>query len=534
MKVSKNSFFLTLLVMFLSIVLVACGAGNDTNEPDDSATGEEGTAGGTLIINQNSDAVSLDPHGSNDTPSSNVAYNIYEALVVQDQDLNLTPGLATEWTQDEEDPTRWEFQLREGVTFHDGSEFNAEVVKANIERILDGDVASPRSFLYDMITEINVIDDYTIEFITEYPYAPLAANLAHNGGGMISKELIDADYAAMEEGRDPGAVINEGPIGTGYFKFENWNPGQEINLTRNEDYWGEKAKLDGVTFRVVSEPGTRLANLQTGDAHISHPIIPSDVAQVEAIDNLEITRTPSVSLSYFGFNVEKEPFDDVKVRQAVSMAINKDDIINGVYDGAGIPAIGPLAPAVFGYSENAEPIPYDVERAKELLAEAGYEDGFSTTLWTNDSPERTNAAVAVQAQLAEIGITVNIEVLEWGAYLEQTSNGEHEMFILGWSTVTGDGDYGMYALFHSSQHGTPGNRTFIDNAELDDLLDQARRSSDEQERLELYEQAQEILIEEAPMLYIHHQEFLLGYRNEVQGLVQTPTDILLLNEVTIQ
>ncbi len=218
--------------------------------------------GGDLVIAQLSDAVAIDPHGSNDTPSSNVAYNIYEALVVQDENMELQPGLAESWEAIDE--TTWEFKLREGVTFHDGSEFNADVVKANIERILDPEVASPRSFLYDMITEVEVVDPYTVQFVTEYPFAPLPAHLAHNGGGMISAELIEADYAAMAEGEEPGSTISAGPIGTGYFKFESWSPGTEIVLVRNDDYWGEPAKLDSVTFKVVPEDLTRIAELETG------------------------------------------------------------------------------------------------------------------------------------------------------------------------------------------------------------------------------------------------------------------------------
>ncbi|WP_369384530.1 ABC transporter substrate-binding protein [Halalkalibacter hemicellulosilyticus] len=329
-------------------------------------------------------------------------------------------------------------------------------------------------------------------------------------------------------------MINEHPIGTGYFQFDYWTPGEEIKLVRNEDYWGDKANLDSVTFKVVSEDLTRIAELETGDAHISDPLSPSDVSRVEATDGMYVNRQDSASLSYIGFNLEKEPFDDVRVRQAVSMAIDKDQIIEGIYDGVGIPAIGPLAPNVFGYDENQSGLEYNLEEAQALLAEAGYEDGFSTTLWTNDNRERIDAATNVQEQLKHIGIDVDVQVLEWGAYLEQTANAEHDMFILGWSAVTGDADYGMYALFHSSQVGEPGNRSFIRNDELDELLDQGRRSTDETERLDFYRQAQELLVEEAPMLYIHHQQFLLGVRDEVKGLEQTPNQILLLQNVSLE
>lgn len=531
---SKNSFLFWVMAMMLSVFLVACASEPDSAETpvEDGEVTEEDAAGGDLVVANLADAVAIDPHASNDTPSSNVAYNIYEALVVQDENMELQPGLAESW--EPIDDTTWEFKLREGVKFHDGSDFNADVVKANIDRILDPAVASPRSFLYDMITEVQVVDPYTVRFVTEYPFAPLPAHLAHNGGGMISAKLIAADYAAMEAGAEPGSEISKNPVGTGFFKFESWSPGTEIKLVRNDDYWGEPAKLDSVTFKVVPEGLTRIAELETGVAHISDPLSPSDVTRVEATDGMYVNRQESVALTYMGFNTQKEPFDNKFVRQAISMAIDKNGIIEGIYDGAGIPAVGPIAPQVFGYDESVTGIEYDVEAAKALLAEAGYADGFSTTLLTNDNRERVDAATYIQAQLAEIGIDVQIEVLEWGAYLEQTAAGNHEMVMLGWTTVTGDADYGMYPLFHSSNHGESGNRTFISNPELDEVLVEARQNPDPAERLALYKQAQEILVDEAPMFYIHHQEYLLGVSDKVKGLWQHPTQILMLHDVTLE
>ncbi|BAB03750.1 oligopeptide ABC transporter (oligopeptide-binding protein) [Halalkalibacterium halodurans C-125] len=537
MKVSKNSFLFWALALMLTVVLAACASEPNEGAADPETDEGQGTeapaeAGGDLVIAQLSDVVSLDPAGSNDTPSSDVQANIYETLVVTDQDMELHPGLATEWNPI--DDTTWEFKLREGVKFHDDTDFNAEVVKANLERILDPEVASPRAFLYDMITDIEVVDDYTVHITTEFPFAPLPAHLAHNGGGMVSLEAIEADYAAMEEGKDPGSYINENPTGTGYFKFDDRVPDQYVRLVRNDDYWDGTALLDSVTFKVVGEDLTRIAELETGDSHISNPLSPSDVSRVEATEGMHVHRQDSMSLSYIGFNLDKEPFDDVRVRQAISMAIDKSQIIDGIYDGVGVPAIGPLAPGTVGYDDTVSGLDHDIEKAKELLAEAGYEDGFSTTLWTNDNRERVDAATNVQAQLKEIGIDVEIEVLEWGTYLENTANGEHDMFVLGWSTVTGDADYGLYALFHSSQVGEPGNRTFLKDDELDELLDKARRETDEETRLALYHDVQEKLVELAPMLYIHHQQYLLGVRDEVKNLEQSPTQILQLKDVYIE
>lgn len=542
MKLHKSPIILLTMILLLSLFLAACASEPDENgntDTDDSNGNTEETegngeaaGGGDLIVAKQSDIVSLDPAGSNDVPSSDLQNNIYESLTKLDENMEVQPSLATSWEPVEDNV--WEFKLREGVKFHDGSDFNADVVKANIERIQNPDVASARAFLYEMVTDIEVVDEYTVRFTTEYPFAPLPAHLAHTGGSMVALDQINADLEAMENGGEPGSVINENPIGTGYFKFEEWKPGESVTIVRNDDYWDEPAKLDSVTFKVVSEGLTRVAELETGTSHISDPISPNDVAQVEAMDGVGVHTQESVSLSYIGFNATKEPFNDPKVRQALNMAIDKSQIIDGIYEGIGIPATGPLAPTVFGYDDSVTGLEYDPDEARNLLEEAGYADGFSTTLWTNDNPERVDAATNIQAQLEGFGIEVEIQVLEWGAYLERTANGEHDMFILGWSTATGDADYGLYGIFHSDNIGEPGNRTFTEDAELDELLQQAREESDETARLALYTEIQEKLNEIAPMLYLHHQEFLVGVSDKVQGFSQLPTQILQLKDVTLE
>ncbi|MFC5628726.1 glutathione ABC transporter substrate-binding protein [Aliibacillus thermotolerans] len=541
MKSRIKWLFCMAMAIVLASIIVGCG--NDTNDTKEIRDGnshiktelsteESDFRGGDLVIATSADAVSLDPATSNDIPSVNVQENIYETLIDFDENMELIPKLATDWK--EIDETTWEFTLREGVTFHDGSPFNASVVKANMERVIDPAVASPRALLYDMITDIEVIDDYTVRIKTEKPFAPLPAHLAHNGGGMVSLEAIEKDYEAMENGEEPGSYINEHPIGTGYFQFQEWEREQYIQLVRYEDYWDEPAYVDTVTFKVVPEDLTRIAELETGDVHISDPISPSDVARIEKTDGLYVNIQDSVNLSYIGFNVQKEPFDDVRVRQAVAMAIDKEQIIDGLYGGVGIPAIGPLAPIVFGYDDSVKGLPFDQEEAKALLREAGYKDGFTTTIWTNDHRERIDTAINIQAQLKEIGIEVEIKTMDWGTYLERTANGEHDIFLLGWSASTADADYGLYALFHSSQVGAPGNRTFIQNHEIDSMLDEARETLDEEKRLALYKEVQEKLMEESPMIYLHHQQFLLGARDEVRNLEQSPNQLLQLKEVYLE
>ncbi len=528
MRTKKLLWVFSLILVLL--LLAACQQPAPAPAPGPSEPAAP-AGGGDLIIATLSDAVSLDPHGSNDVPSSNVAYNLYESLVYFDRDSVLQPLLATEWKAT--DDTTWEFILRKGVKFHDGSDFNAEVVKANFERLLDPDIASQRLFLFSMIEEIIAVDEYTVLFKTAFPFAPLPAHLAHSGGGIISLKAIKADYDAMAAGKDPGSVIAQNPVGTGYFRFESWDPGSQVKLVRNEEYWGEKAKLESVTFKVVPESLTRLSELETGYAHISDPVQPSDRGRVESMPNAYLNRQSATSLAYLGFNAQKAPFDDIRVRQAISMAVNKNDIIDGIYEGTAIPAVGPIAPGVFGFDPAVKPMPYDPVKAKELLTAAGYADGFSTTIWTNDNPARIQIAEYVQSKLRDLGITVTIEVLEWGAYLDNTGEGKHDMFILGWSTPTLDGDYAMYALFHSSNFGKAGNRTFLKDDELDELLDKGRQESDPAKRLAYYKEAQEKLVELAPMLYLLHIEDLTGVNNDVKGFYMSSARIFKLHEVYI-
>lgn len=534
-----------LLTFTLVLVLAACGGDDkDSSTKDgDTKSGENtdsgktedtpAAAGGDLIIAEQSDASSLDPHGSNDVSSSNVQSNLYETLVVRDSNGDLAPGLAESWTQVDE--LTWEFKLKQGVTFHDGEAFNAEAVKTSFDRILDPKVASPRAFLFEMVTDIKVIDENTIQFVTEYPFTPLLAHLTHNGGGVISPKSIAADYAAMEADGAvlAGSVVSTNPVGTGPFKFVSWAPGTEIKLEKFAEYAGTPANIDTVTFKVVPEGATRVAELQSGYADIIGLVDPSQVANVNSFEDASVLETPSSSLTYIGFNTQKKPFDDAKVRQAISKTIDRTKLIDGIYEGYGIPAISPLSPGIFGYTEDVTSMEYNLDEAKALLAEAGYADGFTTTIWTNDNPVRQQVAIVLQEELKKLNITATIEVLEFGAYLEKTAAGEHDMFILGWSNSTNDADYGLYALFHSSQHGEAGNRSFYTSAEVDTLLDNGRREADPAAREAIYKEALQKISDDSPMAFVLHPAYLTGVSDKVSGFNVGSDGIYQLGDVTL-
>ncbi len=520
----KSFLFWTVFVFAMaSLMLAACDTTDDTEVAD---------GGGDLVIARVSDSVSMDPSGSNDMPSAVGHHHIYETLVRFDDDSVLQPLLATEWEM--VDDVTWEFKLREGVKFIDGTDFTAESVKATFDRILDPDVASPRHFLFSMIEEIKVVDDHTVQFVLEKPFAPFPAHLTHGGGSIISKTAIEKDYEEMAAGNEPSTYLGENAAGTGPFMLEEWVPGDYVKLVRNDDYWGEKVLLDSVTYKVVPEPLTRISELETGYAHISDPILPSDLPRVEAMANAGVYRRNYTTLFYLGFNCQKEPFNDVRVRQALSMTLDKEVIAESIFDGTAVPAHGPIAPGVFGYDPSASSPPVNMEKAKELLADAGYEDGFESTIWTNDNPSRIGIAEYAQSVWRELGIDIEIEIVEWGAYLENTAAGMHDMFLLGWVTVTLDADYGTYSLFHSSEHGSSGNRSFYSNPEVDALLERGRTEPDPDKRAAVYTELTDILLEEAPMNFVAFTELILGISDNVKGFHATATGLHDLRNVYIE
>ena len=541
--------FRMMLFTLLMVVLSACA--NDDLEEETAADGEDTNnsqeGGGDLTVAIPSDVVSLDPHGSNDDPSEQLRDVVYEGLLTQDDNLEITEALAVEWEQIDE--VTWEFELRENVTFHDGSTFDAYVVKANIDRIQDPALASPRAFLLDMIEEVEIIDDYNIRLITEYPFAPLLSNLTHGAGKMISSELIDEDYenALSEAGEETtleeyyelresggdeftavsdaissytGMIVEQQPSGTNYLQFESRSPGESTVFTRYDDYWNDPAILDSVTFKVVTEVGSRIAELETGASDFVVNVQSSNIERIEENEDITLVRKNALSVDYIGFNTQKEPFDNPDVRRAITHAFDSEAVLSGVYNDSGVPAVGPIPPGVTGYSDSIERPEYNVERAKELLEEAGYGDGFEATLMVNeDNPERMSVALFLQEALTELNIDLSIDQVEWGAFLESTSNAEHEMFMLGWGNTTGDPDDGIMPMFHSDNIGSSGNRSFFQNETLDALLDEAARETDEDVRQELYEEATALVVDQAPVIFVRHGEYLNAISNNVEGIV---------------
>ncbi|WP_096202415.1 ABC transporter substrate-binding protein [Bacillus sp. FJAT-45350] len=548
----KKPSLLLMLMLALALVLAACGGNNEpttSEETDGDTDTEEATPAGdqTLIFARGGDSVSLDYASITDGESSRVTVQIFETLIEFDEDsFDIGPGLATSWDFDD-DGKRFVFQLREGVKFHDGTDFNAEAVKINFERWADQEHEynfADAGYTYSVygtqfggfkgdeghaIKEINVLGDHEIEFVLNHPLGSFLQNMGMSYFAITSP-------AAFEE---YGDRINENPVGTGPFKFVSWTRDDNIVLEKNEDYWQEGLpKLDKVIFQVIPDNSARFTALRSGQIDIMDGVNPDDIATVEADPELAIFERATNNIGYLGFNMDKEPFDNVLVRRAINHAVNKEALIGALYGGLAEPAKNAIPPGYLGYNDAIDAYDFDPEKAKELLAEAGFADGFEFDLWTMPvarpyMPDPQRAAEALQADFAQVGLKANIVTMEWATYLEKTEQGEQDLFMLGWSGVNGDPDYFLSNLL--STHAIPGgNRTFYRNDEVTAILDEAKTTVDFDVRAALYEEALQLIHEDAPMVTLVHSIPTVAGSSRVSGYVPHPStsEVLINVELT--
>ena len=510
----------------LALLMVMLFTGCSTNQSA-SSNGDEkedkAKDGGTLVIVRLADAENLDHHFMNTINAASVTHGkVYEGLVGRDKDAQIQPLLAKSWKQI--DSKTWEFKLRDDVKFHDGTLFNASAVKTNFDRLLDPNVKAPRAGVFKMVSEVKVIDEFTIQFILDEPFAPLLSILASHEGGIISPKAIE------KFGKN---IINE-PNGTGPFSFESWTPGKEIVLAKNDQYFGDKAKVDKVIFKIVPEETTRTSMIETGEAHIAEPLSVTMMDTVDASSAMEVYRSEGFGTEYIGFNTEKKPFNDIRVRKAIAHAIEMDSIIKGVFNNVGKKANSLLGSQVFGYHEGLKAYEYNLNEAKRLLAEAGYPNGLKTILSTNDVKERVSLAEVVQSQLKGIGVDVEIQVFEAGTFIEKRNRGESQMFINSWRNATGDADYNQYNLFHSSSKGPAGNVFFYSNERVDQLVNAGRIESDPEKRIQIYAEAQELEMQDAVYVPVRVIENVAAVSKKIDGFRISAAGYLEINDVSIK
>ena len=504
-----------LSAVIMAVVLVAPSSGQQT--------------GGTLIIGRGADAVTLSFY-ANAAPDSETMAHIVETLFKLTPDGKIEPLLA-ESHQLSTDGRQLTIRLRRGIRFHDGTLFDANAVKWNLDYFRNPDNRVTFRFLLSEVTAVDVLDANTVRVTSGRPFVPLLAHLTHDFVGMHSQAAVErAGGMRPPQGMPYGAA----PVGTGPYKFREWVRGDRIVLDRNPDYWGpQKPVLDQIVWRVIPDDGARVLALEGGQIHVAVRIPPRETSRLALNRAVRVDRTSSLRTIYVAFNYQRRPFTDVRVRQAFNYAVDKRAIAQTILGGAARVSDAPISPGIVGYAPIMS-YPRDLAKARQLLAEAGFPQGLNVTLHhpTGRYVQDAAVAAAVQAQLREAGINARLVTMEWATYLQVTNRPvdqtDIEMFMLGWGTVTGDADYGLYSLFHSSQWAPGGSsRFFYKNERVDSLLDQARAITDPARRAATYKQAMELIMQDAPWLFLHSESQITGLRREVTGLVVHPTERVL-------
>jgi len=467
-----------------------------------------------LRIGLAADVTSLDPHYLNVAPNNNAAWHVFDALVHVDANARLVPGLAVAWRTI--DPTTWEFKLRKGVKFHDGSDFTADDVIFSLERPARL-AASPGPFtgFVKPIVAKKIIDPWTIQFKTAVPYAMLLYDL--NSIFIVSKKA--ASGASTEDFNSGKAAV-----GTGPYKLVRFARGDRIELARNDAYWGRKSAWDKVTLRILPADTARIAALLAGDLDAIENIPTADLTRLKTNANLRLEqkvswRTLFLHMDQYrdhpphlsdrsGKPLAKNPFKDARVRLAVSKAINRRAIVERVMEGYAIAAGNLVSPPVFGHVDALKPETYDPEAAKKLLAEAGYPDGFALTLhapndrYINDE----QVAQAVAQMLARIGIQTKVETMPASVYFAKARAGEFSFALLGWGSFSGDlALRALLATPNTDKGYGAWNWGRYSNPKVDALLERGFATLDEKKREALAREAATIALNEVPLILLHHQ-----------------------------
>ncbi|MEO3431603.1 ABC transporter substrate-binding protein [Inquilinus sp. CAU 1745] len=489
-----------------------------------------------LVVGQIAEPKSLDPHTVTAVNDFRILVNIYDGLVrFADGTLEVEPALAESWEISEDGKT-YTFHLRDGVTFHDGSPFNAEAVKFNFDRMLDENHPYhdtgpfPLAFFFSVIEETEVVDELTVRFHLTEPFAPLLSNLAYPTGLIVSPSAVE------EYGQDYG----RNPSGTGAYKFARWDSNTQVAVEANEDYWDGAPELRGVVFRPLTDANARVSALLAGDIDLMVEVPPDQVAAFRDNPDYIVYEQAGPHLWFLILNMREEPFDNKLMRQAVNYAIDKEALVNEILQGTATVATGPV-PAAFewAFNEELEPYPYDPEKARQLIEEAGYGDGVDVTFYVTEGGsgmlDPVAMGTAIQADLAEVGINAEIETYEWNTFLAEVNSGlegKADMAEMSW--MTNDPDTLPFLALRSEAMPEDGgfNSGYYSNPEVDALLEQARTSTDQEERARLYKEMQEIVYEDAPWAFIASWQQNAVSTDEVQNFELQPSFLLLLHDVT--
>ncbi|MGC6173277.1 ABC transporter substrate-binding protein [Lacrimispora sp. 38-1] len=528
-------------------VLTACGSSAKTGqETAVSASTAEKSQGGETAAEGNAeftesasqetditaavkvDFTTMDPVDTSDTLSGGIQRMMMDGMFGFDDDMKIYPMLATGYEAND-NATEFTITLRKGISFTDGTPWNADAAIANLEKLGNKNLGLKRTtLLCNVLDHADKIDDYTIKVTLVQPFGAFINTLAHPACVMMSPKQIEAGPSACAEN----------PIGTGQYKFVEWVPGDHLKLELNKDWWGYNADIcDGnplaesdagfksIVFKPVGEGATRVAMIQSGDAQIIWPAPTESMEALKSDTNITVNKGQSIVVWYFMMNNQKAPFNDVKVRQAVSYAINKEAYVQVVMNGLGTPATSVIGPAVQYYKAN-DPLAYDPAKAKELLTEAGYPNGFTAKLMYANTSENQKRAEFYKQQLAAVGINLELNGME-SAILNQKVQGatgsgadaEVEFYMSGWSPSTGDADWGIRPILaKESEPPMSYNICYYENDELENYIKTGLQSADDSVRKEAYAKAQDLIWKDVPMVCVASDYNTWVTSNKVTGV----------------
>ncbi|MSU90784.1 ABC transporter substrate-binding protein [Rhodobacteraceae bacterium 2CG4] len=491
------------------------------------------TPPGVLIVGQIAEPKALDPAAVTAVNDFRILMNVYDGLVrYKDGTLEVEPALATGW-EISDDGTEYTFTLREGVKFHDGSDFDADAVVFNFERMLNEDHPYydtgpfPLAFFFSAVETVEAVDPLTVKFTLNAPYAPFLSNLAYPTGLIVSP-------AAVEQ---HGAEFGRNPSGTGPFTFAEWRSNEAVVVEANPDYWDGAPELEAVVFRPITDANTRTAEMLAGGIDLMVEVPPVSLSEFQD-DRFTVHEQAGPHVWFLILNAKEGPFADKRVRQAANYAVNKAAIVNDVLEGTAEVAAGPTPPAfAWAYNDALEPYPYDPEKAKELIAEAGAE-GAELTFYVTEGGsgmlDPVAMGTAIQADLEAVGFDVSIETYEWNTFLGEVNpglEGKADMAEMAW--MTNDPDTLPYLALRTEAWPESGgfNSGYYSNEEVDALLEQARVSTDQEERAGLYKQMQEIVQEDAPWVFVANWKQNAVTSDRVENFSLQPSFFLLLGDV---
>ena len=474
-------------------------------------------AGKDLVVGVPDNLTGLDPADLNDNLSQSAARLMFEGLYMLDEHMKLRPQLAESYEANEE-ATLFIFHLRKGVTFHDGTPFNAAAVKASFDRAGNPANHLKRQSLFVMVDHTDAVDDYTVKVVLKYPFGAFVNDIAHIGALIVSPKSV----------QDFGKEVTRHPSGTGPYEFISWSA-DTLKMKRNEHYWKPGLpKIDTITYRSVPENGARIAMLQAGEAQFIYPVPPEMIKALENSATITVFDEPSIYTRYIALNNMRKPFSDPRVRLALNYAVDKQAFIKVVLSGHADPMDSPMPP-LLGFYQKQGSYPYDPAKAKALLAEAGYPNGFETTLTGGASTLVQRGMQFIQQQLAAVGVTVKIESLESGVLTAKMFNVQKPedasivMMYGGWSSSTGDADWGMRPMLYTKAFPPVlSNLAWYSNPTTDAAIEEGLSTTDPTKRAGAYAKAQAQVWHDTPWIFLAVEHNLAAYSKNLTGASMRP------------